>query len=362
MALREVLEQVRSDISAGHADGANEEEAKVWFVTPILEALGWRGRQRIRFEHSIGRGSLRMDYALQGPEQNIAALIEAKAPHQNLLSHVEQMLSYAFQGGVPLCVLTTGIEWWLYLPLETGTPPQRRFATLNVQTARLEDLEDSFRGHLGYEAVIAGSAGQQAKHILIDRRNNEQLRLEIPRAWQRLLDGPDKRLIEALQQEVIDSVGLTPTREQILEALRQHPGNDGARHSASTASSMRSMPSSHNSLVTNERATDGPRGVPIRVTGYRLWGEQHQVRRQWEILNGVAQALWSRHPDAFSRLTDQTVRISRGPSPRHFRSIPIASSGYFHEQRLNFAAMRKTCELLLTTFSYDPNDLEIMHD
>ena len=76
MALRDVLEQVRADIASGHADKANEQEAKDWFITPILQALGWRGPGRVRLEHPAGQERVKMDFALQGPDRKIAALIE----------------------------------------------------------------------------------------------------------------------------------------------------------------------------------------------------------------------------------------------------------------------------------------------
>ena len=43
MALREVVEGVCAAIAKGDADGASEQEAKAWFITPIVECA-WMAR------------------------------------------------------------------------------------------------------------------------------------------------------------------------------------------------------------------------------------------------------------------------------------------------------------------------------
>ena len=220
MALRDVLEQVRLDISDGHADGANEQEAKEWFITPILQALGWRGPGRVRLEHPAGRERVKMDFALQGPDRKSVALIEAKVPGSDLSSHVGQVLNYAFYEGVDICVLTTGVEWWLYLPRERGDPPTRRFAELDVRSGDIDDLESTLMSCLGYEALTSGEAEQHARTILAARQDEKRLLTEIPRVWRQMVDEPDRDLVQFVADRVFRAVRLRPTADQIAAVLR----------------------------------------------------------------------------------------------------------------------------------------------
>ena len=222
MALRETLEQVRSDIADGYANGANEQEAKEWFITPILQALGWRGPGRVRLEHPAGRERVKMDFALQGPDRKSVAFIEAKVPGADLSSHVGQVMGYAFFEGVDLCVLTTGVEWWLYLPREKGQPMDRRFAALDLQNDDVDQLALLLETCLEYEALTSGEAEQHAKDILAARQNEKRLIAELPSAWRRLFDGPNDLLVELVQGEVRKGIGLAPSREQVTEFLRDH--------------------------------------------------------------------------------------------------------------------------------------------
>ena len=221
MALRETLEQVRSDIADGHANGANEQEAKDWFITPILQALGWRGPGRVRLEHPAGRERVKMDFALQGPDRKIVAFIEAKVPGADLSSHVGQVMGYAFFEGVDLCVLTTGVEWWLYLPREKGQPMDRRFAALDLQNDDTDQLALLLESCLEYGALTSGEAERHAKDILAARQNEKRLIAELPSAWRRLFDGPDDLLVELVQDEVRKGIGLAPSKQQVAEFLRE---------------------------------------------------------------------------------------------------------------------------------------------
>ena len=118
MSLQDVLASVRSPAPT------NEESAKFKIIAPILKSLGWDmfGPQ-VLLEYSVGdkKAGGRVDIALKG-SRGVVALVEAKAPGADLTSHVSQVLGYAFHEGVDICVLTTGLEWWLYLPREKGSP------------------------------------------------------------------------------------------------------------------------------------------------------------------------------------------------------------------------------------------------
>ena len=237
MALRETLEQVRSDIADGHANGANEQEAKDWFITPILSALGWRGPGRVRLEHPAGRERVKMDFALQGPDRKSVAFIEAKVPGADLSSHVGQVMNYAFYEGVEICVLTTGVEWWLYLPYEKGQPMDRRFAALDLRNDDVDQLALLLESCLEYEALTSGEAERHAKDILAARQNEKRLIAELPSAWRRLFDGPDDLLVELVQGEVRKGIGLAPSKEQVAEFLREKASSAATTSAPSQASS-----------------------------------------------------------------------------------------------------------------------------
>ena len=367
MALHEVIEEVREAIASGDARDANEQEAKAWFITPIVEALGWRGRSRVRFEYSPSQEQMRMDYALRSPDQTTLAVIEAKAPGNDLDQHVTQTLNYAFHEGIPLCALTTGVEWWLYLSLEeTSAPRDRFFAKLDLGEDAVEELEDRLQSCLGYDAVIDGSARKRAKQMLDDRRNEERLLAEIPKAWRRLLEKPDDLLLRLVQDQVDQSIGLRPTHEQVRNVLRRSIQGAAAPHLSSQQPPSDPRPAQPLALPRpprSERRTG--RRAPTRITGFRLWGEQHQVSTSTAMWYGVASAVYARHSSDFERAfqlrgtTRQYVALTG-----EYMTVPrqLPNSPYFIEMNFNASDCERYARALLEMFGYPASDLDVLRE
>ena len=61
----------------------------------------------------------------RGQGRNLV-LIEVKRVGSDLDEHQEQLLRYAFDEGVQLAALTTGLVWWLYLPRADAKCAARR--------------------------------------------------------------------------------------------------------------------------------------------------------------------------------------------------------------------------------------------
>ncbi|MYE06763.1 MAG: hypothetical protein F4Y04_06010 [Chloroflexi bacterium] len=358
MALRDVIEEVRREIAVA-GTSINEADAKAALITPILSELGWRGLRRIRSEYAVDQGRYRLDYALIGSGTKPDALIEAKAPREDLDGHVAQVLNYAFHEGVDICVLTNGVVWWLYLPREKGNPAERRFAALDLQNDDATEIAETLGSCLQYETLTSGSGEKRAKELLAALRLEQQIRNEIPRAWQRLLDGPNEMLIELVQEEIQEVVGTRPGDEQVRAELRnlfeyQRPpvGAEPLRLNRQPASVARE-PASSPVPVTRGRKSPNK-----KVSVFHLWGQVSEVRYQYQVLQEVADAMYDRHHDDFERVL-QLSRFQRGREGL-IRPHQIGGSSFFVETNLDFFGMKQTCERLLEAFGYRPGDLEIV--
>ena len=220
MALRETLERARSHPATG-----SEEAAKVRIVLPILSALGWdyTDPSHVDFEYSVGTRRQRgqVDIALREPRDANVALIEVKAPAKKLDEFVEQLMEYAFNDTAGICVLTTGLVWWLYLPHSADAKPsERRFAQLDVVHDSIDQLIDDFETYLSRPALLNRSAQERAQQALDASLQEERLLSEIPRVWRQMIDEPDHDLVQLIENRVFRSVRLRPTADQITAALR----------------------------------------------------------------------------------------------------------------------------------------------
>ena len=344
MALREKLEQIRSNPKP-----ANEEAAKFQILAPILAELGWDPfGLEILWEHSVGatKGGGRVDIALKA-EGSIRALIEAKAPGAQLSQHVDQVLMYAYREGVDICVLTDGLQWWLYLPREKGEPEKRRFAVLNVDTDPVEQLCDDLNTFLGRESLRSGHAERRAEQVLKARREAEKLEEKMPTIWQRMLDEPDEELVELIGQRVYSELSLRPGREQIVAAMRRMPI---PARKPETTGAQDPLPST----VSNP-------------TAIVLWGTRHPVRLHSDILVTVVEELYKRHSDSF----DETVEplkyqewqwVSRDRERVASKSPKQTPSGYFVNVHMTAKRHRQRWTRLLEAFGHSGSDLQVLYE
>ena len=411
MALRETLERARSHPATG-----SEEAAKVRIVLPILSALGWdyTDPSHVDFEYAVGTRRQRgqVDIALREPRDANVALIEVKAPAKKLDEFVDQLMEYAFNDSAGICVLTTGLVWWLYLPhFADAKPSERRFAQLDVVHDSIDQLIDDFETYLSRPALLDRSAQKRAQQALDASLQEERLLSEIPRVWRQMIDEPDHDLVQLIENRVFRSVRLRPTADQITTALRDESSvaqpappspvspsrtrkrddeivrlRDGGmsyikigqrfglshtrvrniyRHETegrAQQTAPRPQPSSGRSPRSLSRHGKAPRK---RVTGFVLLGEQRVAANWKDIWLGVAGVLYTRHAANFDhamQLRGTTRQYIARSEEELFRARRIGTSPYFAE--INFSAgdsERHACALL-ELFGYRGDDLEVLEE
>ncbi len=338
MPLRETLETIRT-LSAP----ANEETAKMWILVPILQDLGWQTYD-VHWEYSVGRSKGRVDAALKGP-RGVAAFIEAKAPGHSLDDHVEQVLNYAFQEGANICALTTGLEWWLYLPAETDYLfPERRFAELRLKKDPVEQLAVDFEAFLGREPLVNGEAVKKAKQVLKARREAEHLDKEVPAIWRGMLTDHDEELIELVSKRVYEKTNLRPTSKQVTSVLI-----------GTSVSPVTSLPRTHESGTKKDKPLQSF-SKPSKIS---LWGKEQSVRSNTDVLRCVIDGLVARNETAFDTIT--TIgsikrNLDRKQSRDYYRA---GSTDIYFKIKKAAKHLIEDSYRLLEHFGYHRSDLKI---
>lgn len=364
MALRETLDTIRS-VPAPR----DEENTKFQIITPILGDLGWNpARQEILYEYRVG-GKIKgkVDIALMGPKRCVA-LIEAKAPEEKLADHVEQVLGYAFYEGVDVCVLTNGLEWWLYLPREDGPPEERLFTTLLIKHDPTEQLTYDLKTFLGKDNLVRGQAKKRAKRVLEARHQAAFLESELPVLWKSMLNMPDDELVELLTQRTYDNLNLRPERNQVVAVLRGLPVPSvvSPNRSVTVSSSPKSRTSRERTKpAIKPKQSSTTRARSEKPTGIQLWNEYYPVKYWIDILVQVAEALYRQHGlDFESKLTHAKfgkAGVSRNradfDSPKE-----IGSTGIFLYSKLQSKQIRPRAERFLEIMGHPSSDLELMYD
>ena len=132
--LREVLLQVQEAASTYKKSLlSNEDATRAALVDPVIRALGWNigNPNMVEVEKTLNNTKQsRVDYALFDGNGAVKAIVEAKPLSQNLGSHVQQLVQYAFGFQVTSLFLTNGLVWHHYT----------QFSPNNFAPTRILDL------------------------------------------------------------------------------------------------------------------------------------------------------------------------------------------------------------------------------
>ena len=367
MSLQDRLETIRSSPTP-----PDEESAKFKILAPILQSLGWDPYgPEVLYELPVGgKGSGgRADIALKASDR-VVALIEAKAPRSDLASHVGQVLGYAFHEGVDICVLTTGLEWWLYLPRESGPPSERRFAVLRVVDDPVEQLLEDFNAFLSREMLVNGQAERRAKAVRKARLEASHLNKEIPSIWRTMQEQPDEELIELVSKRVYEKVNLRPTKQQVMAALRGSPIPPATvptgTKSTATSPAPLARPRPQQEPPAKRRK---PRPTP-RPVAMDLWGERYEVKSHADAMRKFLDLLCERHRGEFDRVLELKGRkypyatrdpreVKYGEDGHYYEPL---SSGLFFDMWLSADGVKRRAGQFLKHFGHDPSDFKVLYE
>jgi len=140
-----------------------EKATRAYIINPILGELGWDLENTNEVIDPCPTGLGEVDYGLK--TKNFIIPLEAKSTKEELDKHQWQLLLYLFELGAPIGVLSNGICWWFYLPMESVPWNERKFLEINL----LKDTAEHSAKNL-YK-FLSRNKCQNAEYIL--NANNE---------------------------------------------------------------------------------------------------------------------------------------------------------------------------------------------
>lgn len=219
--MQEKILQLIEDIRKRPIDDYSEDAVKQAVILRLLTILGWDPYNVDQVCPEFSVETRKVDYCLRQNKKNYA-FIEVKRPSENLDEHQEQLLDYAFRQGIELAVLTNGISWWFYLPLNKGSWEQRKFFTIDMLNQPPEKIAEVFINLLSKDAILTEKSVEFAKQIYHSNAKRRQIENELPHAWNSLFDQPDELLVELLNDTVEKRCGFRADPDQICEFLETH--------------------------------------------------------------------------------------------------------------------------------------------
>ncbi len=356
--LMNAIKEIRNDGSLLILDEASIKSA---IILRLLSLLGWNpfDINQVKPEYTVE--SKRVDFSLRINGAN-KAFIEVKRPSENLEPHQEQLLGYSFREGVKIAILTNGVTWWFYLPLNEGSWEQRRFFTADFTEQPLESIADRFIALLSKDHIATGDAVKNAEGLYQSRQRKGILKEALPKAWHKLINDPDDLLVDLLIETTEKLSGFRPEIEDVERFLGSiaHPAFPKPGTPLSPAPPKPYQPPRPG---VSESSTDGY--INKQIVAFTLLGKTYRPRNWKELMVTVAEEMYRRHPADFER-----ALMLRGPKMAYYalhanqlsQPSQISDSKYFVETKLNTNSIVRRCHGLLSLFGYSDTDLSIEVD
>ncbi len=212
--------------------------------------------------------------------------LEVKKVSEDLDNHQEQLLSYSFQEGVKLAILTNGITWWFYLPLNEGSWEKRRFYATDIVQQDESDMANKFIDFLGRESVKTEDAPKMAEQIYKGQIKNIEIKRNLPRAWNKLISEPDDLLVDLINETLEKICGYRAQEQLIEHFLRSNVGTIESTQKIPVPISR--IPIKHQAQLKTKKFN--PKGFPPEGTfcRFKYKGNEYsgQIKNGQLMVNG----------------------------------------------------------------------------
>ncbi len=211
-AIRETLEQAKVYLAQETAPKLSEADTKMYFLEPIIAALGWIGLGVVTREYFVKSSHEYIDYMMAVDGQPLLA-VEAKPLQSPLVEkNAAQLVQYCAVEGVEWAVLTNGRELQFF----------NTFLKPDLNAKRVLDLELlAYSNDDEFDALVQ-QLSQLSRHSITTKAANSWLTQRRMDATLRaaLLD-PNSATIRALRKELSDAE-IKATGSEIVHWARTH--------------------------------------------------------------------------------------------------------------------------------------------
>jgi hypothetical protein len=346
--LLELIKKIQPDRQLLSFDEAATKQA---VILRILSSLGWDPFNIDEVHPEYPVGGKNVDYALRHDNHN-KVFIEVKKVGEDLDRHQEQLLNYSFQEGVKLAILTNGITWWFYLPLHEGSWEQRRFYTIEIYDQDANEIVQKFIDFLSKENVISGNAIVNAESVYKSKQKQYLMKDTIPKAWNKLVTGPDEALIELIAETTEKLCGYKPDHGTVEDFLV----------SQITVPVPKQLPASHKITKSTESRFEGEGYTGKSISAFTFKGTKYEVRTWKELLIRICNIMVTTHRDRFEQILTLAGRkrpyFTRNPNELR---IPerVDGTDIYAEINLSASSIVKLSIDVFSLFGYSKGDLLI---
>ena len=351
----ELIENLRADrriVSYGEA------ETKQAIVLRLLSILGWDtfNIDEVTPEYSVKLN--RVDFSLRHNNTN-KVFIEVKKPNEELENHQEQLLKYSFQEGVKLSILTNGVSWWFYLPLNEGSWDQRKFYTIDVFQQDPELISKKFIELLSKINILSGQAIINAENIYNSQKKRNIIKETIPKAWNKLITDRDEMLLDFLSETTERLCGYRADSDLIENFLIKNRDNLLVYQISKVKTQTPVITQINKSTALPDDEFTGK-----SIDSFNFLNKTYKVKYWKDVLVVISGVLAADHKKEFEKVFGlvgrKRIYFSHNSNElREPKKVP--GTDVYVETHMSAKMLMKMCKDVLALFNYTENELKVFY-
>lgn len=333
----------------------DEAATKQALVLKLFSILGWDPFNVEEVYPEYTAGNKRVDYSLRISNAN-KVFVEVKRLNEQLELHQEQLLGYSFQEGVKQAILTNGLTWWFYLPLNEGSWEQRRFFTIDLLQQEPEAISGHLIDFLAKDNVASGRAVQNAESVYKSHHKKSVLESTIPKAWNKIITESDDLLLELIGETTEKLSGFRPDIESVEKFLTSHADSFLIQQESPNINIAPTVRKKSAQIKNQSRYSGNT------LVSFTFLGKKYKAKIWKDLLTTVAEILFQNYKTDFYKVTSMhgTKRTYFSRTPDDLREPKkVSNSGLFVETHWSANSIVRVTLDLIALFGYSDRDLII---
>ncbi len=282
--LLKFIEEIKND---DKFQGLDMPAIKQGIVLKLLSLLDWDpfNMDEIQPEYKVAKGKI--DFALMKKDAP-KVFISIEKDFKDFEKSEDALLNRAVECGVAIAVFTDGLTWCFLLPLGEGSIEDKKVRIVSIHDEKPEDVQKGFTDFLSKKKVNSDEARKIAEDIYKDRKKAMLIEEYLPKAWETIMDKPEKWLVGIIS-EVTDSLcGHKPDKdvveEFIISEIKERAGKGASK-------------GSKDSKNNEEGKHKDYRGKSVK--SFTLDGKAYKVKSWKDMLLQLCNVVYEKNKDDF---------------------------------------------------------------
>ena len=347
--LIQFLKELQTDKKFRDFDEASIKQA---VILKILSLLGWDPFDFNDIQPEYSAKKQKIDFVLKHNDSPKVFLIVKKGL-DNFKSHIETLLDSAEKSDIKIVIYTNGLSWWFFLPSAEGSIDDKRFWAIDTGKEKVDLIARRFNDFISKESITSGNAIKLAEEICDKRKEVMLINEHLPKAWEKVINEPEKYLIDVISGVTKELCGYKPNREKVVEFVKA----EGRIRSKRPADIEITEPPK----ISNEKPKNSFTGKTVK--SFIFNGDEYSVKSwqelPWELCNSIIKS----HKESFENVLYITIkgRDFFSTNPHQFiMNKEIQGTRIYINTDLSEAIAVALCNEILVLFGYEENDLKLI--